>query len=338
MVSYIPLTNNIIVERPDALGSITVACKGNYFNKSFGAVSNTLNVQYRYKASGGSFTAWADMSVTAYTNNTYYAEASLVIPDFSQNLTYEFETRAIDKLNTVSSDSDPTKSIPIFHWGENDFVFEVPVSVNSDLEITGAVKGDLNVTGDLRLKGNEDDVNTLRFGDGDYCYIAEEQDNIMTIHAGIVDFDVNSVYMYGSAIPPIYKGVWTPSLNSGAISSYITQYGWYSKVGQVVTIGFFIKAQCNSGYHDTNIVISGNPFTPMHKASGGGVCSGAYVSGGHNFQCFVVETGGNTITVRTQPCNSTSASNMLTSASGCKYPSGGGELNLSGTISYIATT
>lgn len=130
------------------------------------------------------------------------------------------------------------------------------------------------------------------------------------------------------------SGIWIPTLNTSAISAYATQYGWYMKMGQVVTVGFFINATCNSGYNGTNISISGLPYTPAYSASGGGLCSGAYVAGGFNFQCYVAESTGY-ITTRIQACNATSAGNLTTSASACGYRYDGGEITLSGTITYM---
>jgi hypothetical protein len=327
-ITYIPLTNNIEFSRPDAKGNVTLTCSGRYWNKSFGAVSNTLEVYYRYMDSNGNReTEWIPFSnITKYTNYTYRAEASFSIDNFDQNKSYVFETKAIDKLEEVYSESDPVKSTPIFHWGENDFAFEVPV----------------NIKGDLRLKGDKDYGNTLRFGDGDNCYIAEPTDDDMVIHAkGKILFDANGVYVCdeNNPLPTISKGVWTPTLYcTSGISSYTTQYGWYEKVGQCVTIGFFIKAICTSGYHNTNqVIITGNPFYPMFAAAGGGMCSGAYVSGGKTFQCFVAETD-KTITTRVQDCYNDSPANLTTSKSGCYFRKDGGEITLSGTISYIATT
>ena len=92
--------------------------------------------------------------------------------------------------------------------------------------------------------------------------------------------------------------------------------------------------KCKIGYHGTVIYISGLPYTPKYQASGGGICSRAYISGGYTFQCFVAETNG-VISLRTQGCGHTEAGNLSTSASDCKYPYNGGELTLSGTITYI---
>lgn len=340
MVDYVNLTCDIATNRPDALGNMTVACTGNYFNGDFGAAANTLTVQYRYTTAGGVFSDnWTDMNITK-NGDSYYAYADFTITDFDQMQSYSFETRAIDKLTTVTSVEPSVKCIPVFHWGENDFVFEVPVTFNkgtSGTSMENTIDGDFNITGNLRLKGSGNYGNTLLFGDSTYCYITEATDDVMTIKAKRINLVANGVYVGDYAIPTLEHGVWTPALNASAVSSYTTQYGWYSKVHQYVTVGFCIKATCNSGYQDTNISISGLPFSPMFTAAGGGMCSGAYIGGGYDFQCFVAETSG-TITVRVQSCNNTASTNLSTSASGCKYPNGGGTITLSGTISFMSST
>lgn len=341
MVEYIKLTCNLVNNRPDALGNMTVACTGDFFNDTFGAAENTLTVLYRYAVTGGAFGGWSDMNVTL-SGNSYYASANFVIPDFSQQLYYSFEVMAIDRIGTASSNTGAVKSTPLFHWGENDFVFEVPVTFNAGTNVEigegdQTIDGNLNITGNMRLKGSGNYGNTINFGDGSYCYITEPTDDVLHIKGskGIHLISDSDVYINGKAIPTLVSGTWTPSLNASAISYYTTQYGWYSRVGSAVTIGFFIKATCRSGYHTTDISITGLPYTPSYTGAGGGMCSGAYISGGYNFQSFVAETDSN-ITTRVQACNNTSTTNLNTSASGCKYPSGGGELTLSGTITYIA--
>lgn len=309
-IEYIPLTCNLAENRPDGSGNMTVYCYGNYFNGTFGKEANTLQVQYRHKTRNGSFGNWVTMS-HSLNGNAYSATDNVSGLDYRE--TYVFEARAIDQLATVSSASSSLKSLPVFHWGEHDFTFEVPVIFNA-----GA-------------SGYEQEEGTNL---GDYITV---DGNVMTIAAPRIDLNANGVYVYGNPIPDIKKGVWTPYLNSAVVSSYTTQYGWYSKLGQTTTIGFFIKATCNSGYNSTAISISSLPFTPMFSAAGGGMCSGAYVNGGWTFQCFVAGTDGK-ITTRVQACNNTSSANLSTSASGLFYPSGGGELTLSGTITYMSTT
>ena len=342
MVGYIKPTCNIYQNRPDAVGNMSVGCSGEYFNNTFGAVRNTITVQCRYKLYGGTFGSWADMDVTV-DGNSYTAFANFVIPDFNQNQLYSFEARVIDKLSEVSSKVYTVKNMPLCHWGENDYVFEVPVTFNSGangitFEEPSTYDGSKTITGNLRLKGTGNYGNYLLFGDSTFCYIAELTDDEMTAKASKIHLNATSgVYVNNKVIPVLEKGIWTPALNTSAISSYTTQYGWYSKMGQSVTIGFYIKATCKSGYNTTAISISGMPFTPMHPSAGGGMCSGAYVSSGFNFQCFVAETS-ESITTRVQSCNHTSQTNLSTSASGCWYPSGGGTLTLSGTITFIANS
>lgn len=202
----------------------------------------------------------------------------------------------------------------------------------TDLSSGGTINGDVTITGNLRLKGSGNYGNILYFGDGSYANISEPSDDTLTIKATNINLNGN-VNVNGSAIGNT-SGTWTPSLSSSAISSYTVRQGWYQKVGNIVTLGFNIKATCNSGYNSTSISISGLPVTPRYDASGGGICSGAYVSAGFNFECWVASTGG-TITGRVQACNNTSAANLSTSASGLFYNSSGGEITLGGTICYI---
>ena len=341
-VPYERLTCNIENTKPDASGNMDVRCTGSFFNGSFGAVENTLTVKCRYKQQGGSYSSWYTMTVTK-NGNYYGAYTSFTIPDFDYQSAYTFECQATDKLATVSSTPSSVKSTPVFHWSETDFVFEVPVTFNAGVNSGGVsavatdqtIDGDLNVTGDLRLKGSGNYGNTLRFGDGSYCYITEPTDDVMTLKASSINLEANNVKVYGNPIPTLATGVWTPTLSSSAVSSYSTQYGWYSKMGQTVSVGFYVKATCRSGYNSTLVTIGGLPFSPLYAGAGGGMCAGAYVSAGFTFQCFVAETDGS-ISTRVQACNNTSSTNLSTSKSGCWYPSGGGDITISGTITYIS--
>ena len=342
-VSYVRLTCNIENTKPDASGNMTVKCDGSFFNGSFGATANTLTVKCRYKSQGGSYSSWYTMTITK-NGNYYGAYYTFTIPDFDYQSAYVFQCQAVDKLATVNSAESTAKSTPVFHWSETDFVFEVPVTFNAGASDSGAVSsvatdqtidGDLTVTGDLRLKGDGNYGNTLRFGDGNYCYITEPTDDVMTIKASSINLDANNVKVYGNPIPTLATGVWTPTLSSSAVSSYSTQYGWYSKMGQTVSVGFYVKATCRSGYNSTLVTIGGLPFTPMYAGAGGGMCAGAYVSAGFTFQCFVADTDGS-ISTRVQACNNTTTANLSTSKSGCWYPSGGGDITVSGTITYIS--
>ncbi len=317
MVDYVRLTCNIANSRPDASGDMYLSCTGNYFNGYFGAQYNSLTVQYSYSGSDGSYN-YGIMTVST-SGNTYTAYANL--SDLNYQATYSFTITATDELETVTSTKSAVKSKPIFHWGENDFVFEVPVKFNGADTVT--------FKGDLWLKGDKTYGNTLYFGDrrydgAGYCYIAEPEEDVINIHA-LNGLQINE--------KPVW-GTWTPSLNNSAVSYYSVQKGWYQRLGNVVTIGWYIYASINSGYNSTKIEISGIPAVPTIDAFGGGLAYNVYVTAGHAFECWCVDTTG-LITGRTQPCNNTSAGNLNVGSNTFNYPSGGGAIKLSGTICYM---
>lgn len=322
MVEYVKLTCNMANSKPDADGDMYLSCSGNYFNGSFGAAYNSLTVQYSYTGSDGSYDS-GYMAVSK-SGNTY--SASVWLEGLDYQATYTFTITATDKLETVTSTKSAVKSKPIFHWGENDFAFEVPVKFNSTDTMT--------FKGNLRLKGDGNYGNTLYFGDGSNCYLKEATDDNLTIYTyNSLYLDTDKLYINDQ---PTW-GTWTPMLyideDTSAVSYYSVQNGWYQRLGNVVTIGWYIEAYIKSGYDGTKIKIIGIPDSPATNAFGGGLAYKVYVAAGHAFECWCVDTD-STITGRTQPCNNTSAGN-LNVGSTVNYPSGGDTIKLSGTICYM---
>lgn len=198
MIPYKKLTCIMSNNKPDADGNMTVACKGAYFQGSFGAVDNTLTVQYRYSKLGsigtsapttveelnnlfaslglGGYEAveedgkfvlyyndteiktsdtveglygeisgglgqgcdWTDMEVSI-TDDRYYAYADITGLDYKT--TYTFECRAIDKLAEESTGQHNIRSLPVYHWGSDDFVHESPVIFNDPISGDGLKEG-----------------------------------------------------------------------------------------------------------------------------------------------------------------------------------------------------
>ena len=123
-VEYVKLTCFLDNNMPDGDGEMAVKVGGNYFNGSFGSKSNSLNVYYRYKVSGGSYGSWQEMTVTK-SGNTYTATANVTGLDYQQ--AYVFQAYAKDALATVYSTEKSVKASPVFDWGASDFKFNVPV-------------------------------------------------------------------------------------------------------------------------------------------------------------------------------------------------------------------
>lgn len=273
MVDYIRITCNSATNRPDGGGNMTVVCYGNYFNGSFGKQQNEIHCTYQCVDSGGRVVSDGDMTVDL-TDNTYIARTYLTGLDYEE--TYYFVFFASDLLSSAVTVRTGVTSKPVFHWGENDVTFEVPVSFN---------KGVTSANGK---------------------------------NASVTEY-----------------GEWTPVLD-GATASYSAQEGWYTKSGNVVTIGFFVKAVCSPINEINSVVIIGLPYNASCRASGGGICSGVIIQGVKNFQCFVVEASESVgiITTRTQNCGETDGIPLSTSAIGCRYPTNG-EITLNGTITYL---
>jgi len=146
VIPYVKLTCSLSGNKPDTDGNMKLCIRGNYFNGDFGAASNELTVQYRYKVSG---TPWTDAqkwkTVTPIiSKHTYVAEDDLTGLDYQA--AYIIQAKAVDKLETVESVEYTARIMPVFDWGEQDFQFHVPV-----YGITPEMVGIRHVTNDGTL-------------------------------------------------------------------------------------------------------------------------------------------------------------------------------------------
>ena len=153
LVPYVKLTSNPAGQRTDPTsGNATLSLRGNFYNGSFGAVSNALTVKYRIAQVGGSYGDYVTVTPTL-SGNTYSAEVSL------SGLNYEYAFRVevvtTDKLATVTKYITIKQGIPVFDWGEKDFRFNVPVDfaggVSASMISLGEYTGDLGSITDLQL-------------------------------------------------------------------------------------------------------------------------------------------------------------------------------------------
>lgn len=125
LIPYVKLTADVEAHRTDPTsGNATLKIKGNYFAGDFGAHSNELLVKYRI--GNGDY-----IQVTPAideTKNEYSAEVALSGLDYTQSFNIEVVVK--DELETVTKPVTIPKGIPVFDWGENDFAFNVPVTIN----------------------------------------------------------------------------------------------------------------------------------------------------------------------------------------------------------------
>lgn len=131
MVPYVKLTNNSTGTRTDPTsGNAALNLNGSYYNGSFGAVYNTLEVKYRI-GSGGYISVTPTIS-----ENTYSASVPLADLDYTQ--AYNVEIVVTDKLASVSKNVTIGKGVPVFDWGESDMNINVPLTVPS-MTVGGAI-------------------------------------------------------------------------------------------------------------------------------------------------------------------------------------------------------
>ena len=129
MVNYVRLSCNLGDGVPDGEGTFALEVTGACFYGSFGAVDNTLTVQYRYRVQGTStWGAWTAVDSVLPLGFTYLARARVEGLDYQA--AYQFQARATDKLETVTTPEKTVKSLPTFDWSGKDFNFNVPLKLN----------------------------------------------------------------------------------------------------------------------------------------------------------------------------------------------------------------
>lgn len=353
MTDYIKLTTNVEAERPDIDGNMQIHIYGNYYNGSFGAYSNTLTLRYRYVVSGGTMPAWTTVTPT-FSGSTYTCD--ITVSGLVYQNKYDIEVSAIDRLMTLSAEAT-TLTASIFDWSENDFNFNVPVTFSAGA--SGLDKGVLYGTCDtpsttaeklvtcdsfqeaqigtnIRVKfqyANGASAPSLNInGLGGIAIKRDSSDNMTSFWVAneIVDFiydGTNWVIVRDS----VKSGIWYPTLTN--ISAYTGRGGWYQKIGNVVTVGFYISGTFSSSAStSTQISITGLPYANgAQPAFGGGICYNCYVPTGALFVGWGVGASSSAITGRVATLR-TSAGGLILNSNLFQYPSQ--TFTVSGTVCY----
>lgn len=146
LINYVPLTLEFNVFRPTPTGSgISINFQGNYFNGSFGSVSNTLSLSWKYRAKGTS--SWTNGGTftkdTHYTisGNRFYSNGDVVLSDtlFEYQTNYEIAVYYTDKLINTYTIKPVPKGQPVLSW-EDQLVNVNGQFVTSDNIFTKDVK------------------------------------------------------------------------------------------------------------------------------------------------------------------------------------------------------
>ena len=120
VVPYVPLSCRATAKRDDPTsGRVTLTVSGECYNGTFGAAENALSLRCRVGTGD-----WLTLT-PVFQDHTYTATAALTGLDYDRRHTVTVE--AADLLTQTQTAATVDKGIPVFHWGEEDFVFQVPV-------------------------------------------------------------------------------------------------------------------------------------------------------------------------------------------------------------------
>ena len=148
IIPYVKLTSALRVAAFTLSGDLIFALDGNYYNGSFGAQNNSLEIYFRLKKNGQLlYTRSLDPSTEGtitYNGDTYHYEYTItgltpVEEDGSYN-TYSIEVTISDKLMVLNTTEVYSTAAPVFHWGKNDFEFNVPVHFNRGFTNDAGIK------------------------------------------------------------------------------------------------------------------------------------------------------------------------------------------------------
>lgn len=220
-VNYTKISCNLIPAFVDTDGNLTFTIEGNCFKGSFGATSNTLTVQYRYKTKDGTYSAWKAITYTHTDSHNYSATISLSGLDYRE--TYIFQARATDKVGTIATAEITMVSNPIFDWGANDFKFNVPVSTTSDFTFAEGQKifGTNSAGEEIEAFSPSDSAGNTTIGYGNY----QNEEGATKIYGNTVDILSNGevtingydIKLVGNAIRAITQSYsFTPTVTKGA--------------------------------------------------------------------------------------------------------------------------
>lgn len=138
VIDYIPLTCNLSTNSDLVDGSsanVNLSITGRYFAGSFGAITNSLTVEYRYKINDGDYPTdsegneiWAQLT-GAPSNGEYTAQGVVTGLDYTDSFTFQARAKDAVYSSGVTTVEQVVRIQPVFDWSESDFNFNVPITI-----------------------------------------------------------------------------------------------------------------------------------------------------------------------------------------------------------------
>ena len=141
-IPYQPPTCTISAEAPNTDGELPITLSGKYFGDYY-AFDNEYEIYYKWTSSNknNSVTDWTlfpnKPSITTDSSYRFTTYFDLLVPNHADTYTVQIQFR--DRYRSYDSNSVTVKSSPVFDWGQEDFNFNVPVTIRGDLTVTGSI-------------------------------------------------------------------------------------------------------------------------------------------------------------------------------------------------------
>lgn len=240
-IPYVKLTADLSTAPMDSNGRLEFTVKGKYFNGSFGAQRNSMQMQYALQDENGDFvlnteSGWQELGEITPTldGNNYSYTHTITGLDYQKQ--YKLTVNVNDALMPIQDLSTVVRAVPVFDWGKESFHHHTDVSI----EHGKAIKG-------IQANGEE----WLAF---ESC----DPNGNITVGAGSYAAGTGSTWIYGNGIKLI--------ANDNNITINGRQYGsnkvlWsgesHMNGNQTITLNEQVRAQPNGivlvfSYYETS--------------------------------------------------------------------------------------
>lgn len=230
LIEYIKLTCGMDITAPNAEGELEFDIIGNSFNGNFGAVDNTLSVEYRYALVSADYPTndngddiWIMAGTLMLSDTGYTTTVKITGLDYKSG--YKVQARAADGVyyEYIYATERKVRAVPIFDWGEKDFKFNVPVTIDgytviNDEVDTPFVNANQGYIGRLEsesisLNGNSIGYNRILWSGAYYM----QEDHVITLSQNISD-QINGIVLVFSYYDTTNKVAMDHSFNTFFIS------------------------------------------------------------------------------------------------------------------------
>lgn len=236
IVNYIKLTCNMDAEAPTTDGRLDLSVNGNYFNSTFGAVANTLQIQYRIKENDGSFSEWRNIEEYELYDNTYSTLYTITGLDYLS--VYTVQARAVDKLMVSNSSEKVVNTVPVFDWSRDDFNFNVNVNFPNK-----------------NLKDNNIGIrSTNSKGTSISCFVPNTAEDVLMLGWGNYNAGIGRTNIYGKEVN-LFTTDGTGNINANgnlrvngreyAVNKILWQGGYYMTAGHTIPLSENVSEQPN---------------------------------------------------------------------------------------------